>query len=76
MPVAGKNSPIDERLKHRLSDIRKFPRNIEHCLKQRKTVSAATEEQGAAIEEVATASRQLAEMAAKLQQAVAEFKLR
>ena len=41
-----------------------------------ETVSAATEEQGAAIEEVATASRQLAEMAGKLQQAVAEFKLR
>ncbi len=41
-----------------------------------ETVSAATEEQGAAIEEVATASRQLAEMAGKLQQAIAEFKLR
>jgi methyl-accepting chemotaxis protein len=41
-----------------------------------ETVSAATEEQGAAIEEVSTASRQLADMATKLQQAVAEFKLR
>ena len=41
-----------------------------------ETVSAATEEQGAAIEEVSTASRQLADMATKLQQAVAEFKIR
>ena len=40
-----------------------------------ETVSAATEEQTASMHEIADASRSLAEMAQKLQEAVGKFKV-